>query len=167
MTVHYDPTAARPDLYRAAISKLGYEVKVPSRAQSKKVVSRRLSRLRVPKDAPKFFVDAIERAKATQRPLVIDFWAEWCVACLRLKRETLEHRSVVNALRSIELIYVDLDKNPALGEAYGVAAIPDLFFIDKSGRIVDRLQKFEPPEEFVARVRKAFSQPLIRDTADR
>ncbi len=73
----------------------------------------------------------------------------------------------MNAFRSIEVIYVDLDKYPALGDAYGVDAIPDVFFADKSGRIVDRLQNFEPPEAFVARVRKVFGQPLIRDAADK
>ncbi len=146
-------------MYRAAISELGYDVKIHSGAQSEKAVSRRLSRLYVPTDAPTFFVDAIERAKAKQRPLVIDFWAEWCVACLRLKRETLENTEVAQALRSVELIYVDLDKYPSLGDAYGVAAIPDLIFADKSGRIVDRLQTFEGPEDFVGRLRRVFIVP--------
>jgi thioredoxin-like negative regulator of GroEL len=120
----------------------------------------------VPADAPKFFVDAIERAKAAQRPIIIDFWAEWCVACLRLKRETLEHPEAAEVLGAIELIYVDLDKYPALGEAYGVVAIPDVFVIASTGRIVDRMQKFVPPKAFVTRVRKALGQPLNRDTGD-
>ena len=120
----------------------------------------------VPADAPKFFVDAIERARAAQRPIIIDFWAEWCVTCLRLKRETLEHPDAARVLSAIELIYVDLDKYPTLGEAYGVVAIPDVFLIDSSGRIVDRMQKFVPPKAFVTRVRKALGQPLTRDTGD-
>lgn len=114
----------------------------------------------VPPNAPKFFVDAIERARANQRPIVIDFWAEWCAACLRLKVATLGHPEVAKALGEVEVIYVDLDKFPALGETYGVAAIPDLFFVDKSGRIVDRLQTFELPGAFVARIRKAFDPAL-------
>ena len=150
----------------AAIEELGYEVKPTTPAPAKKTRSTTPVQLLVPDDAPQFFVEAIERAKEAQRPLVIDFWAEWCGACLRLKRETLEHPDVVEALRSIELVYIDLDKYPALGDAYGVDAIPDVFFVDKSGRIVDRLQNFEPPEAFVARVRKVFGQPLIRDAAD-
>jgi len=117
----------------------------------------------VPADAPKFFVDAIERAKAAQRPIIIDFWAEWCVACLRLKRETLEHPEAAGVLSAIELIYIDLDKYPAIGEAYGVVAIPDVFLIDSSGRIVDRMQRFVPPKAFVTRVRKALGQPSTRD----
>ena len=117
------------------------------------MVSPRLARLYVPKDAPDFFVDAIQRAKAAKRPIIVDFWAEWCVACLQLKRITFEDPDVAEALRAVEVIYVDLDRYPALGQAYGVAAIPDVLFIDTSGHIVDRLQNFEPPEAFRKRLR--------------
>ena len=55
----------------------------------------------------------------------------------------------------------------ALGDAFGVAAIPDVFFIDKSGRIVDRLQNFEPPEAFVNRLTRAFSAPSNNNGADK
>jgi thioredoxin-like negative regulator of GroEL len=166
VTVHYDPLAVRPGDFAAAISKLGYDPKAPSSPPSKKAVSKQISRLIVPADAPKFFVDAIERARAAQRPIIIDFWAEWCVACLQLKRETLEHPGTAGVLSAIELIYVDLDKYPTLGEAYGVVAIPDLFLIDSSGRIVDRMQEFVPPKTFVTRVQKALDQPSTRDTRD-
>ncbi|MCZ6652046.1 MAG: thioredoxin family protein [Planctomycetota bacterium] len=166
MTVGYDPLAAGPSAFAAAISELGYEAKAPSQQQSKESALKQLSRLYVSADAPKFFADAVERARATKRPIIIDFWAEWCAACLRFKRETLEHPEAAEVFSAIELIYVDLDKYPALGEAYGVVAIPDVFLIDRSGRIVDRMQKFVPPKAFVARVRKAFGQPLNRDTGD-
>lgn len=167
VTVSHDSGVAGPDVFAAAIAELGYEVKPTTPAPVKKARSTLPAQLGVPAEAPPFFVEAIERARSAKRPLVIDFWAEWCVACLRLKRETLEHPEVVKAFRSVELIYVDLDQYPTLGDVYGVAAIPDLIFADKTGRIVDRMQNFEPPEAFVARVRKAFSQPWIRDTTDR
>ncbi len=74
---------------------------------------------------------------------------------------------MAKALSAVEVIYVDLDEFPALGEAHGVAAIPDVFFADSTGRIVDRLQNFETPEAFVARVRRAFGRSVNRDTGDR
>ncbi len=89
------------------------------------------------------------------------------MACLRLKRETLEHPETAGVLSAIELIYVDLDKYPMLGEAYGVVAIPDVLVIDSAGRIVDRMQEFLPPKAFVTRIRKALGQPLTHDTEDR
>ncbi len=161
--VSYDSRTAGPVVFAAAIAELGYEVKRPTPAPAKKATTTTPVRLRVPADAPRFFVEAIERARAAKRPLVIDFWAEWCVACLRLKRETLAHPEVVKAFRSVELIYVDLDKYPALGDVYGVAAIPDLIFADKTGRIVDRLHKFESPEAFTLRLQRLFGEQRSRE----
>lgn len=112
----------------------------------------------IPADAPKFFIQAVKRAKESDRPVVIDFWAEWCVACLRLKRETLENGRVAESLRSVEMVYVDLDKYPTLGDAYSVAAIPDVIFAEPDGRIVDRLQEFESPEKFVSRLQRLFGK---------
>lgn len=143
----------------AAIAKLGYKAKPPTQGPSKRASSTLTGHLPIPADAPPFFVEAIDRARAAKRPMVIDFWAEWCVTCLRLKRETLEHPDVVKALRSVELIYVDLDKYPTLGEAFEVNAIPDVIFVDESGRIVDRLHNFEPPAVFVARLRRFVRPP--------
>ena len=111
-------------------------------------------------------MEAIERARKAHRPIVIDFWAEWCVACLRLKRETLQDPAVIEALRSVELVYVDLDKFPDLGGAFEVAAIPDVIFADTEGRIVDRLQTFEAPEAFVARIRRVLTSPSDRAGGD-
>jgi len=158
---------AQPKFFRTAISKLGYEAKAPSDKQSEKIVSTPPSKIRIPTGAPKFFVDAIEKAKSSHRPVIIDFWATWCAACLQMKSETLEHPDVAKALLAFEVIFVDLDKYPALGEAYGVVAIPDVFFIDHAGTIIDRLQNFEPPKAFLARIQKVLNQPLNRDIGDR
>ena len=59
MTVEYDPRAVGTGALAAAISELGYDAKAPLPQQSKKSVSKPLSRLYVPTDAPRFFVDAV------------------------------------------------------------------------------------------------------------
>lgn len=146
------------------MAKLGYQTKKFAQSPPRTKPSTLPALFRVAPDAPRFFVEAIERAREANRPLVIDFWAEWCVACLKLKHETLEHPTVANALRSVEMIYVDLDKYPALGEAYGVVAIPDVIFVNGSGTIVDRLQTFEPPETFIARVHAVVGMTLKRNS---
>ena len=52
------------------------------------------------------------------------------------------------------MVFVDLDKHPAPGAAFGVESLPDVFLIDRTGMIVDRLYDFEPAEEFLVRRRQ-------------
>ena len=63
-------------------------------------------------------------------------------------------RAVAKALEEVQLIYVDLDKYPKLAEGYGVKLIPDVFFIDREGSVVDRLRRFEKPGPFIIRPKK-------------
>lgn len=84
----------------------------------------------------------------------MDFWATWCPPCVRLKKETLQDPKVSRLLNGVELIFVDLDKHPDLGKAFGVHAVPDVFLIDGQGVVVDRLRNFEPPNLFLARLKK-------------
>jgi thiol-disulfide isomerase/thioredoxin len=152
VTVHFRPEAASPDAMARLISELGYTPEVTDTAAGHAAVAATPRLAPVLHDAPAFFVDAFERARAAKRPLVIDFWAPWCPACRRLKHETLEHAEVAEALESVEVLYVDLDEFPGLGAAYGVAAIPDVVFVDRNGAIVGRLQTFEPPAQFLDRL---------------
>ena len=62
------------------------------------------------------------------------------------------------ALARVEVVYVDLDKFPRLGGAYEVTTVPAVFFVDRTGDIVDRLDRLEEPVPFLARVTKLLGE---------
>jgi thiol-disulfide isomerase/thioredoxin len=106
-------------------------------------------------DAPAYFREALDRARAAGKPVLIDFWAPWCAPCMRLKQETLDSPELAALLDKFEVIAVDLDEEPALGRFYRVSSIPSVLIVDPKGNVVDRLLGFEPPALFEVRLKKA------------
>lgn len=136
------------------IKSVGYEAKVTRATKSAVEGLLPLVLAPVPEGSPVFFVEAMARAKEAERPVIIDFWAEWCAPCKRLKAVTMADTDVAAALEHIEVIFVDLDEHPELAKTYNVTSIPDVFFVNAEGTIVDRLKRFEEAGPFLERVER-------------
>jgi len=79
-----------------------------------------------------FMKDVIEESK--KRPVLVDFWAEWCGPCKALG-PVLE-KAVRAAGGAVKLVKMDIDKHPQIAGQLGIQSIPAVFAFDK-GQPVD------------------------------
>ncbi|MCX7625941.1 MAG: thioredoxin family protein [Candidatus Sumerlaeaceae bacterium] len=103
--------------------------------------------------------EALRRAKAENKPVLIDFRADWCAACKELEKKTFPHPAVAPLLVNFIKVKIDAteetDENAALRQKYGALALPTVAFVRPDGTLAAEftLRKFEEPEKFAERVK--------------
>ena len=75
-------------------------------------------------------------AIASNKLIVIDFWATWCGPCKKMDREVWNTAEVQEKMKSFVPLKLDLDTQRSLAIKYDVKAIPYIFIIDGNGEIV-------------------------------
>lgn len=115
--------------------------------------------------ASDFIVDVSESnfdfevlAYSQQTPVLVDFWAEWCVPCRTL--EPILERLAQEANGGFRLARLNVDQNPNLAIRYNVRGIPAVKAF-RDGRIVSEFTGALPE----SRVRE-FVRPLVPSAAD-
>jgi thiol:disulfide interchange protein DsbD len=102
----------------------------------------------------------LEEASRMAKPVIIDFYADWCAPCRELDEVTFHDPEIVKqGKRDFVMIKVDLTRkgNPThekLLYQYGVKGVPTVVFLDRQGkeRHELRLVDFLPADQFLIRM---------------
>ncbi len=100
----------------------------------------------------------IQDASKTGKPVMIDFYADWCAQCKELDKITYIDKNVSELSKSFTCIKVDLtkgDKN--IEEKYEIKGLPVVAFIKPNGEEIKsvRVTGFLKPEEFINQMKTA------------
>ena len=104
-------------------------------------------------------------AQAAGKPLLFDFYADWCVSCKEMEAYTFTDPSVQAALADFVLLKADVtandDVDQALMKRFGIVGPPATLFFNGSPheRRGLRLVGFEKAAPFVARIQRATGAP--------
>lgn len=101
-----------------------------------------------------------EKLKAPGKPVMLDFYADWCVSCKEMEKYTFTDPAVQAALADFVLLKADVTANDATDQAlmqrFGIIGPPGtLFFVQGREQRGLRLVGFEKAPAFVARSGRA------------
>ena len=108
----------------------------------------------------KYHAGILEEARAAGQPVILDFYADWCIPCHELDQFTYTDPKVIEVLKNLRRIKVDTTsvdtpEIEAIVRKFNVYGIPSIFFLDANGREIEELRMtgYVPPGEFAEAVR--------------
>ena len=122
--------------------------------------------------------EGLKIAKIQKKPVMVDFYADWCSWCKKMDKEVFNEANVKKELMSkYILVKVDTESNDTIkyegktyspqefSSAFGVTGLPTLLFIDKNGKPVTKLPGYVPATEFKPIIEYIFKECYTKNIA--
>jgi thiol:disulfide interchange protein DsbD len=102
-----------------------------------------------------------DEAKRTGKPLLLDFYADWCISCKEMEIKTFQNAAVAKKMQDFILVQADVTRNTAEHQAllkqYGLFGPPGILLFNPAGeeQTNQRVVGFMPPDRFLLRLNAA------------
>ncbi|EFI35641.1 cytochrome c biogenesis protein transmembrane region [Desulfonatronospira thiodismutans ASO3-1] len=107
----------------------------------------------------------LEQAGEENKPVMLDFYADWCAPCRQLENVTFQDQDVVELSREFITIKVDMTRggvelHERLVAEYEVRGVPTVIFLTPEGQEMEdlRVVDFIPPGEFLGLMHNALQK---------
>lgn len=108
-------------------------------------------------------VEELEKiVKSAKRPIMLDFYADWCVSCKELEHTTFKDQRVIDALKGFVVLKVDTTSNSendkALLKKFNLFGPPGIIFWDKNGSEIKeaKLVGYKNGDEFLSHIKRFY-----------
>lgn len=104
------------------------------------------------------FETAMQKAKKEGRPVMVDFYTDWCSACKVLDSDVYTDQQVIGESANWIAVKVNAEQRTDVAQAYGVTGYPTLAFIQGDGKPLSIEVGAPPADMMVQWMRTAYSR---------
>jgi thiol:disulfide interchange protein len=97
-------------------------------------------------------------AKQSNKPLMVDFFAEWCGWCKKLDAEVYTNKDIITLSEKFICVKVDTDKDQANAQKYGVRGLPTIVFMNSDGNAINTIVGYRDSAPFLEEMNKALGK---------
>lgn len=102
--------------------------------------------------------EAMSLAAREKRPVMVDFYTDWCSWCRKMDREVFARRDVADAAGAFISVRTNPEKDAlgtALAKKHGISAFPTILFLDAGGQEIHRVEGYRSPTAFLGEMKEA------------
>ncbi len=101
------------------------------------------------------YEEGILAAGTQNKPMFLDFYADWCGPCIAMEEGTYPDPGVIREMSDFVAIKVDTQKRIDIESKYGIAYYPTVIFLDPKGREISRHVGYLGPEDMVNEIKQS------------
>ena len=153
-TVKYDAAQVSLDDMYAAIIELGYRPGINEIESNESNESGISNSPAIPELVTNALLDASNQGKL----LLLDFYAQWCLACKALDASVFSHPAVMAALGNYIFLKVDTDEHEEVAGHFNVVGMPTLVILNAEGHEIHRSVGMLNPQEYSQKLNELFEK---------
>ena len=101
------------------------------------------------------YEEGLAVSKVEKKKVFLHFYADWCVFCGKMAKETFQNPAVISYLNSNFIpVRVDTDKEPGTAGQYGVTGLPSTWFLTERGEAIGTVPGFIPPDTLLSMLKE-------------
>lgn len=88
-------------------------------------------------------------AASQEKPILIDFYTDWCGWCKRMDAETYADAKVSDKAKQFICVKIDADAYSSIAKDYNVRGFPTTVFLNSQAEVLDVVPGYLPPDQFL------------------
>ena len=120
------------------------------------------------------FDEGLTEAKKTGKPMMIDFYTDWCGWCDELDKKVYTDSDVIKLAEDFISVKIDANADQETKEKYRVNAYPTVIFTDSQGKEISKIRGYKKASFFaqsmsqtLTKVPRPITKPKIRKTSSK